>query len=150
MNDTANADYQTGVLGSALIVNALLRRAKEDVTFNINLGLSNYNVWLCSLGIYDEQQQKKLRELHPNFKPTHLSDIPDIANMVVDTVRESIPGLVDNPEIYEQISGREWNEERPISIIKVPFNLSKSKTNFRVPSGRRGWSDSNPYWLPRE
>ncbi|KAM0226821.1 hypothetical protein ACHAP5_012306 [Fusarium lateritium] len=62
-----NSDYQTGVLGSALVIQALLKRTKANVTFNIDVSLVHYNLWLSRAGPYDAEQQKALRDLHPTL-----------------------------------------------------------------------------------
>lgn len=143
----ANADYQTGVLGAGLIIQALLERTKAPVTFNIDLSLIHYNIWLYRAGAYTAEQQAAIRANHPNFKPRHTTDLPEIAGMLMESVKAARPGFFETPDYYEQISGREWGDERPINVIGAPFKLSKSSVGFLFPSGRRGWSNNSPTWI---
>ncbi|KAH8661740.1 caib baif family enzyme [Ilyonectria robusta] len=139
-----NADYQTGVLGAGLVIQALMKRTKAPVTFDIDLSLCHYNIWLYRAGPYASEQQASIRALHPNFKPRHTTDLPEIAGMLMESLKTARPGLFENPDFYEQISGKEWGDTRPINVIGAPFKLTKSTVGFLVPSGRRGWSNDNP------
>lgn len=143
----ANADYQTGVLGAGLVIQALMKRTKAPVTFDIDLSLCHYNIWLYRAGPYTSEQQASIRALHPSFKPRHTTDLPEIAGMLMESLKTARPGLFENPDFYEQISGKEWGDTRPINVIGAPFKLTKSTVGFLVPSGRRGWSNDNPTWI---
>lgn len=123
-----------------------MKRTKAPVTFNVNLSLCHYNIWLYRAEPYTLVQQAAIRALHPTFKPRHTTDLPGIAGMLMESPKTARPGLFEYPDFYEQISGEEWGDERPINIIGAPFKLAKSTTSFLVPSGRRGWSNNNPNW----
>ncbi|EFW99724.1 caib baif family enzyme [Grosmannia clavigera kw1407] len=142
-----NADYQTGVLGSGLVIQALMKRTKAPVTFDIDLSLCHYNIWLYRVGVYTPEQQASIRALHPEFKPRHTTDLPEIAGMLMESLKTARPGIFKTPGFYEEISGKEWGEERLINVIGAPFSLTESTLGFLVPSGRRGWSNANPTWV---
>lgn len=129
------------------MIQALLKRTKANVTFNIDVSLIQYNLWLNRAGPYDAEQQKALRDLHPDFKPRHNWDLIEVALACIDSVNKARPGVLNNRDFFETISGKEWGETRDISVVGVPFKLSKSDTTFKVPSGRRGWSNTNSKWL---
>lgn len=148
MCPSANADYETGVLGAGLVVNALKLRATSDVTFNIDLSLVHYDIWLYRNGVYDAEQQKVLREKHSDMHLRYNNDLLEVYTAAQAAVEKLRPGILMTPDYYTKIPGKEWGEERDISITAPPFDLSVSTIGFKVPSGRRGWSNNNPDWLP--
>ncbi|RDW63606.1 hypothetical protein BP6252_11151 [Coleophoma cylindrospora] len=134
-----NSDYQTGLIGAAAIIQALLTRTQEDVTFDIDISLTQYNIWYYRLGQYDEQQSKELLARNPGFSVRHYDEMTSLLSKSLAAVNTSRPGLVKTPEFYLKMSGKEWGVG-DMSILGAPFNLEKSVIDYRVPSGRRGWA----------
>ncbi|KAJ9618376.1 hypothetical protein H2204_013050 [Knufia peltigerae] len=142
------ADYGTGFLGAALVVNALWQRAHTDITFDIKVSLVHFDVWICKYGQYSDEQKKTLRELHPAFHARHNTSFFLIGGLAWDSVHKIRPGFTDRPDLYSSLSGKLWGEERDLQVVAPPFEFSTSEIGFRYPSGRRGWcQDYN--WLPR-
>ena len=143
----ANADYQTGVLGAAFIIQALQKRANTDVTFDVDISLLQYNIWYQRLGAYNPEQNKALLARNPSFKARHYDEMGSMFRKVVEAIKESRPGLLENPEFYSKMSGKEWNIDEDLSILAPPFDFSRSEISYLCPSGRRGWSNNNPEWI---
>jgi crotonobetainyl-CoA:carnitine CoA-transferase CaiB-like acyl-CoA transferase len=143
-----NADYQTGVLGAAFIIQALQKRANADVTFDVDISLLQYNIWYQRLGAYNPEQSKLLLARNPSFKARHYDEMGSMFRKMVDAIKESRPGLLENPEFYSKMSGKEWNIDGDLSILAPPFDFTRSEISYLCPSGRRGWSNNNPEWIP--
>ena len=63
------------------------------------------------------------------------------------TINVSRPGLIQNPDFYITMSGKEWGE-KDIKVLGAPFSLPKSRLDYQVPSGPRGWANNNIDWIP--
>ncbi|TVY20061.1 Succinyl-CoA--L-malate CoA-transferase alpha subunit [Lachnellula arida] len=141
-----NSDYQTGIIGAASVVQALQKRANSDTTFDIDISIIQYNIWYYRLGQYTQDQGKAILARNPSFEARHFDEMGSMFAKMVVAVNESRPGLLQNPEFYTKMSGKNWNEDRDISILGAPFTLSKSKVDYLTPSGPRGWSNNNYEW----
>jgi len=139
-----NSDYQTGLIGAAAAIQALLTRAKDNVTFDIDLSLTQYNIWYYRLGQHNEDVWQAILERNPGFEVRHYDEMASLTGKTYRTVLASRPGLLQNPAYYMSMSGKEWGVDGDISILAPPFNLEKSKIGYDVPSGKRG--RSRPDW----
>ncbi|TVY38464.1 Succinate--hydroxymethylglutarate CoA-transferase [Lachnellula subtilissima] len=141
-----NSDYQTGIIGATTIVQALLKRANSDITFDIDISIVQYNIWYYRLGQYTKDQGKAILARNPTFEARHYDEMGSMFAKMVVAVNESRPGLLQTPEFYTKMSGKNWGEDRDIFILGAPFALSKSKVDYLTPSGPRGWSNNNCGW----
>jgi hypothetical protein len=130
------------------VIQALQKRTKEDVTFNIDISLTQFNIWFYRLGQYNEAQCSGILRLNPSFKARHYDGMFSMIEKVPKSVEACRPGLLKTPEFYIKMSGKEWGEDRDISILGAPFDLSKSRLDYLVPSGKRGWSSEDIEWRP--
>ncbi|KAK7549946.1 CAIB/BAIF family protein [Phyllosticta citricarpa] len=140
-----NSDYQTGLAGASAVVGALLSRTKDDVTFDIDVSLTQYNIWYYRLGQYDEEQQRKLRERNQGFELRHHDDMLSLVMKTHATIQRSRPDIFTHSEYFCNMSGKEWGLEDDILILAPAFKFEKSKLEYSVPSGTRG--RSKPEWL---
>lgn len=140
----ANSDYQTGLIGAAAAIQALITRTKEDLTFDIDFTLTQYNIWYYRLGQYNEEQSKAILARTPGFMVRHYDEMAILLVKTVEAVNKSRPGLLQTPEFYLKMSGKEWGVDGDIKVLGAPFELEKSTVDYLVPSGPRGWG--NPEW----
>lgn len=141
----ANSDYETGFVGAAMVVNALRRRSREDTTFNIDISLLHYDMWLYKYGLHDVEVQAYLRKLHPDIDSDHATHVFTTYYQTKRSIDKLRPGILDEPRMYNVIPGKLWGEQRDISVIAPPFNLTKTQLCVK-PSGRRGWC-KNVEWV---
>jgi hypothetical protein len=134
---TANSDYQTGLVGAAAVVQALLARTKEDKTFDIDVSLTQYNIWFYRLGLQSEAVQQSLREMHKGLELRHDQDVLEGVVRTHTSVLKARPDLVQ-PEYFWEMDGSEWNLDTPIKVLAPAFKLSGSKLEYTTPSGCRG------------
>ena len=140
----ANSDYQTGLVGAAAAIQALISRTKEDITFDIDFTLTQYNIWYYRLGQYDKEQSRALLARNPGFRVRYFDEMSSLLVKTLESVHISRPGLVETPSFYLKMSGKEWGVG-DMFVLAPPFDLEKSVVNYLVPSGRRGWAKAE--WI---
>ncbi len=133
-----------GIAGAAAVMQALLARAQDDVTFDIDISLTQYNIWYYRLGQYTQQQQEVLRSRNKDFSVRHDDDMPTLIAKTFEALKRCRPDAFIHPEYFQKMSGREWGIEDDIDILASPFKLSKTIVGYSTPSGRRG--RSQPEW----
>ncbi|KAM6534659.1 hypothetical protein FALCPG4_004285 [Fusarium falciforme] len=135
-----NSDYQTGIVGAIAILQALLQRTKDDATFDIDVSLTQYNIWYYRLGQYDEAQSKGLLERNEDFSARHTDDMQVLLFKTHAAMHKARPDLLKHPEYFWSMPGKEWGLEEDITILAPAFKFEKSKLGYAVPSGSRGRS----------
>lgn len=140
----ANSDYQTGLIGAAAILQALLERTKNDATYDIDVSLTQYNIWYYRLGQYTPQQQKELLARNEGFHVRHYDEMQTLLFKSHDAIKKARPDLFTHPEYFWNMTGKEWGIDADISILAPAFKFEKSKLEYTVPSGSRG--RSKPEW----
>ncbi|KAK3071672.1 hypothetical protein LTR53_008212 [Teratosphaeriaceae sp. CCFEE 6253] len=69
-----NSDYCTGIIGSAAVLHALIRRAEEGGSYGVDVALNYYSQWLVrSVGEYPEDVWQDVWQRHgsPVFRHYH-------------------------------------------------------------------------------
>ncbi|PNP78695.1 hypothetical protein FNYG_08041 [Fusarium nygamai] len=135
-----NSDYQTGLVGAAAAIQALLARTKEDVTFDIDISLTQYNIWYYRLGSYSEDQQKALRNRDPQFSPRHYDDMSALVGKTHQSLQKIRPEIFKHPEYFWDMSGKEYGLDEDFKVLAPAFKFEKSSIGWDVPTGRRGRS----------
>ncbi|RKK98022.1 hypothetical protein BFJ68_g13780 [Fusarium oxysporum] len=135
-----NSDYQTGLVGAAAAVQALLARTKEDVTFDIDISLTQYNIWYYRLGLYSEDQQKTLRSRDLQFNPRHYDDMSALVGKTHQSLQKIRPEMFKHPEYFWDMSGKEYGLDGDFKMLAPAFKFDKSSIGWKVPTGRRGRS----------
>ncbi|ROV99784.1 hypothetical protein VSDG_02977 [Cytospora chrysosperma] len=142
----ANSDYQTGLIGAAAVIDALLARTKEDVTFDLDISLTQYNIWYYRLGTYTEDQQRRLRNRDTQFNPRHFDDMSTLVGKTHQSFGRVRPDMLAHPEYYWAMTGKEYGVDEDIKILAPAFTFESTKIGWDIPTGRRG--RSAPAWLP--
>ncbi|KAF4435215.1 hypothetical protein F53441_13570 [Fusarium austroafricanum] len=140
-----NSDYQTGLVGAAAAINALLARTTEDVTFDIDISLTQYNIWYYNLGLYSEEQQQTLRNRDPEFMPRHYDDMGDLVFKTAASQQKVRPEIFKHPEYFWDMSGKEYGIDEDIKVLAPAFKFEKSAIGYKEPTGRRGRSKAE--WI---
>ncbi|KAJ5895492.1 hypothetical protein N7495_007183 [Penicillium taxi] len=140
-----NSDYQMGIAGAAAVAHALYARTKDDVTFDIDISLTQYNIWYYRLGHHAEEQKKHLLKLHENHGLRHYHEIFILIEKMHAAVRKVRPDAFEQEEYFETMSGKDWGIEDDVRVLSLPFTLNKSRLTYDVPSGIKG--RDKPEWL---
>ncbi|KAH8714308.1 CoA-transferase family III domain-containing protein [Ilyonectria robusta] len=139
-----NSDYQTGLIGAAAILQALLERTKGDETFDVDVSLTQYNIWYYQLGQYDEEQSKALLARNEGFHVRHYDEMQTLLLKSYAAILKVKPDILERPGYFWEMTGKDWGMEDDIKILAPPFKLAKSKLEYIVPSGSKG--RSKPEW----
>ncbi|KAG5775510.1 hypothetical protein H9Q73_010827 [Fusarium xylarioides] len=140
-----NSDYQTGLVGAAAAIQALLARTQENVTFDIDISLTQYNIWYYRLGSYSEDQQKALRNRDPQFSPRHYDDMSAIVGKTHQSLQKIRPEIFKHPEYFWDMSGKEYRLDEDFKVLAPAFKFEKSSIGWDVSTGRRGRSKAE--WI---
>ncbi|KAF6816690.1 formyl-CoA transferase [Colletotrichum sojae] len=140
-----NSDYQTGLIGAIAAIQALLARTTEDATFDIDISLTQYNIWYYQLGLYSEAQQQELRARDPQFKPRHYDDMGTLVAQTYASWLKVRPDLFSHPEFFWDMSGEEYGLDETMRVLAPAFKFETTTIGWEVPSGRRGRSE--PKWI---
>ncbi|EXJ89657.1 hypothetical protein A1O3_02724 [Capronia epimyces CBS 606.96] len=139
-----NSDYQTGLIGAAAAIQALIARTKDEVTFDIDISLTQYNIWYYRLGLYSPEQQQELRRRDADFSPRHYDDMPILVGKTHKSFEKIRPDMFAHPEYFWDMSGQEYGLEENLTVLAPAFKLESSSIGWAVPTGRRG--RSKPEW----
>ncbi|KAH6867784.1 formyl-CoA transferase [Thelonectria olida] len=140
-----NSDYQTGLIGAATTIQAILARTKEDVTYDINISLTQYNIWLYKLGLYSGEQQRELRARDPEFSPRHFDDMQALVGKTHQSLQRIRPDIFTHAEYFWEMTGEEYGLSDSLKMLAPAFKFELSRIEWNVPSGRRG--RSRPEWV---
>lgn len=124
---------------------ALLARTKDNFTYDIDVSLTQYNIWYYRLGQYSEEQQKELLAHNEGFQVRHYDDISTLILKTVMAVKQTRPKLLGNPANYRKMPAEEWGLDEDVVILAPAFEMERSRLEYVVPSGSRG--RSMPEWL---
>ncbi|OHE90301.1 formyl-CoA transferase [Colletotrichum orchidophilum] len=140
-----NSDYQTGLIGATAAIQALIGRTAEDVTFDIDISLTQYNIWYYNLGLYSDEQQRELRDRDPEFSPRHFDDMSALVGKTHQSWKKIRPDIFAHPEYFWDMSGREFGLDENFRILAPAFTFESTRLGWDEPSGRRG--RSRPDWI---
>ncbi|RGP62973.1 hypothetical protein FSPOR_8957 [Fusarium sporotrichioides] len=138
-----NSDYQTGLVGAAAAIQALLARTKEDATFDIDISLTQYNIWYYRLGLYSEDQQKTLRSRDLQFNPRHYDDMIALVGKTHHSLQKIRPEIFKHPEYFWDMSGEGYGLDEDFKVLAPAFKFEKSSIGWKFPTGRKGRSRAN-------
>lgn len=123
----------------------MLARTKDDVTLDIDISLTQYNIWYYQLGLYSEDQQRELRARDPQFLPRHYDDMSVLVGKTHASWQKIRPDLFTHPEYFWDMPGKEYGLEDDIKVLAPSFEYSSTTLGWEVPTGRRG--RSKPEWM---
>jgi len=89
------SDYGTGTLGTIAALSGIYRRATEGGSWICRTSLSQYNIFLLSLGLYPADVQAELRRSHDPqfFKLRHSDSVDVIGKCALRSIRRLHPKL---------------------------------------------------------
>ncbi|KAI1500442.1 CoA-transferase family III [Biscogniauxia marginata] len=89
------SDYGTGCLGTIAAMTALYRRATEGGSWISRTSLSQYDIFLLSLGTYPAEVQEQLRQCHDEqfFKLRHSDSVDEVGRRALHSIKRLHPSL---------------------------------------------------------
>ena len=128
-----------------MVIDALLARAKDNVTFDLEISLTQYNIWYYRLGTYSEDQQQQLRNRDTQFNPRHYDEMSTLVGKTHKSLEKVRPDIFTHPEYFWTMSGKEYGIDEDFKILAPAFTFESSELAWEIPTGRRG--RSKPEWL---
>lgn len=100
------SDYGTGCMGTIAALTALYKRAKYGGSYGGVTSLAQYDIFLLSLGLYPEDVQKRLREMHDGafFELRHHDSVDEVGKRALKSMRRCHPELFEERHFGESFS----------------------------------------------
>ncbi|KAJ4234156.1 hypothetical protein NW757_013641 [Fusarium falciforme] len=102
-----NSDYQVGLVGAIAILQALLERTQQNATYNIDVSLTQYNIWYYRLGQYNELRCKELLSRNQDFHVRHFDEMQTLLVKTHAAIKKVRPDIFERPEYFWKIPGKE-------------------------------------------
>ncbi|KAF2972864.1 hypothetical protein GQX73_g817 [Xylaria multiplex] len=142
------SDYGTGSLGTIAAMSAIYRRATEGGSWICRTSLSQYNLFLLSLGAYPERVQDELRHRHDSqfFDLRHSDSVDEVGKRALRSIRRLHPRLFADNVMQSAYSlgfcgvVRQPREALEIEGLKVGHVRATRPNGFDAPSWE-GWEE---------
>ncbi|KAI1426073.1 CoA-transferase family III [Xylaria sp. FL1777] len=142
------SDYGTGILGTIGALSGLYRRATEGGSWICKTSLSQYNLFLLSLGSYPARVQDELRHLHdPQFFALRHSDsVDEVGKRALRSIRRLHPRLFADGMMQSEYSMgfggivRRPREALEIQGLKIGHVRATRPNGFDAPTWE-GWEE---------
>lgn len=94
------SDYGTGALGATAALTGLYNRAVHGGTWVCRTSLCQYDIFLLQLGVYPEEIQRKIRQVHGVgegpagfFGLRHADSVDEVGKRALKSMKRAFPGL---------------------------------------------------------
>ncbi|KAI1492158.1 CoA-transferase family III [Biscogniauxia mediterranea] len=140
------SDYGTGCLGTIAAMAGLYRRATEGGSWIGRTSLSQYDVFLLSLGTYPAEVQEQLRRSHDEqfFKLRHSDSVDEVGGRALRSIKRLHPSLFGGDTMrsaYSEGFGGvvTWPREAlEVAGLKINHVRATRPNGFDAPSWE-GW-----------
>ncbi|KAI1127513.1 CoA-transferase family III [Nemania abortiva] len=142
------SDYGTGSLGTIVALAGIYRRATEGGSWICRTSLSQYDLFLLSLGSYPAEVQEDLRRRHhPNFfKLRHSDSVDEVGRRALHSISNLHPRLRDDDLMQSAYSVGfggvvSWPKEAlEIHGLKIGHVRATRPNGFDTPTWE-GWEE---------
>ncbi|KAJ5087454.1 hypothetical protein N7456_011070 [Penicillium angulare] len=76
-----------GLAGAAAVCHALFARTKEAITFDIDISLTQYNIWYYRLGLHNSEQRKALLDMNQGLSLRHYDEMTSLFTKILAAVK---------------------------------------------------------------
>lgn len=137
------SDYGTGCMGAIAALTALYRRAKEGGSWVGRTSLCQYDVFLLSLGLYDQEVQEKIRRDHNEefFDLRHADSVDEVGGRALRSMKRAHPELFDM-RLMQKAYSKGFKEE--ICWCRSPVRIEGLRVGFERASRPNGFD--GPTW----
>ncbi|KAH8719213.1 alpha-methylacyl-CoA racemase [Phaeosphaeriaceae sp. PMI808] len=100
------SDYGTGCMGTIAALTGLFKRAKNGGSYMGTTSLSQYDIYLLQLGLYDDDMMASLRKEHDStfFELRHHDSVDEVGKRALKTMRRTHPELFEERHMQECFS----------------------------------------------
>ncbi|KAH9211047.1 caib baif family enzyme, partial [Leptodontidium sp. 2 PMI_412] len=85
-----NSDYQTGIIGAIAVSQALFSRSRKGGSYNVDISLTQYNLWYINLGVYDNATHENLLVINPGVVGRHDTELPQLVSQVAQASKSAL------------------------------------------------------------
>ncbi|KAI0526253.1 CoA-transferase family III [Xylaria bambusicola] len=142
------SDYGTGSLGTIVALAGLYRRATQGGSWICKTSLSQYNLFLLSLGSYPEHVQDELRRQHDTqfFALRHNDSVDEVGKRALCSIRRLHPRLFTDSMMQSVYSpGFGGTVRRPKEALEVQGlkigHVRPTRPNGFDPPTWEGWEE---------
>ncbi|KAH6681657.1 CoA-transferase family III domain-containing protein [Halenospora varia] len=137
------SDYGTGCMGAIAVLTALWRRAKEGGSWVGRTSLSQYDIFLLGLGLYDEDVKARVRKNHDEefFGLRHADSVDEVGGRALKSMKRAHPELFDD-KLMQKAFSKGFGEE--IKWCRSPVSIDGLRVGFERASRPNGYD--KPTW----
>ncbi|KAF4624895.1 hypothetical protein G7Y89_g13274 [Cudoniella acicularis] len=137
------SDYGTGCMGAIAVLTALWRRAKEGGSWVGRTSLSQYDIFLLGLGLYDEDVKARVRREHDDefFELRHSDSVDEVGGRALRSMKRVHPELFDD-QMMQKAFSHGFGEE--IKWCRSPVTIEGLRVGFERASRPNGYD--KPTW----
>ncbi|RYC58362.1 hypothetical protein CHU98_g7847 [Xylaria longipes] len=140
------SDYCTGILGTIVALSGIYRRATQGGSWILRTSLSQYNLFLLSLGSYPTDVQDELRRRHDPqfFELRHSDSVDEVGKRALRSIRRLYPRLFADSAMQSTYSlgfdgiVRWPREALEVSGLKIGHVRATRPNGFDAPTWE-GW-----------
>ena len=140
------SDYGTGCLGTIAALVGLYKRAKVGGSYIGTTSLSQYDIYLLELGVYDKELMAQLRGQHDQefFNLRHNDSVDEVGKRALKSMRRVHPELFEPRHMHECFStgfNAKVRTVKPVIEIEGTWNgfLRSSRPNGFDAATWDGW-----------
>ncbi|KAK9423650.1 putative CoA-transferase family III [Seiridium unicorne] len=139
------SDYGTGILGTVATLAGLYRRATEGGSWICRTSLSQYDLFLLSMGTHSPEEQKRLREKHDRafFDLRHSDSVDEVSGRALRSMKRLHPVLFSDDMMQSALSPGfggvlRWPKE-PLSVdgLEIKYCRTARPNGYDSPT----WQD---------
>lgn len=148
-----NSDYQTAFVAIIGVLNALYQRKLHGGSYNLDVSLVEYNVFLLKQGLLPEAEQERLKKLSSvNQQPEtsllnlrHYDEVSKMFSRGVVHLQQYSPGHLDARHFG--VSDSNWGEPgEKITFLKLAVEFSDIELSYDFGSSPLGHHNNDAKW----
>ncbi|KAI0866503.1 CoA-transferase family III domain-containing protein [Xylaria cubensis] len=139
-----NSDYCTGAVGSAAVLDALIKRAQDGGSYGVDVSLNYYSQWLVrSCGTYSDEVWQEVWQRHgsPTFR--HYHAMPYLLPAMMKLLAQHDSETLFKPSFFQMMEAKHL---ATTFIRPKPVANFSSGLELKYHVGTRGNGVDQPVW----
>lgn len=134
-----NSDYCTGVCGTAGVIDALLRRARDGGSYTVDLALNYYSQWLVrSVGVYPPDVWEKVWSANGRQVFRHHHSMFDTIPEYVKMLKSNSADRVYRPDNFQVLHSRQMNLDFKVPKPVLQFPSGEVQLGYNIGTRTNG------------
>jgi hypothetical protein len=110
----------------------LYQRSHKGGSYNVDVSLTQFNLFYISLGQYTKEQQEALRALHDGLALRHYDDMPALVTKTMKTLAMNRPELFKNPDSFQTAEANWGIEGEKVRFLAPNIRLDKTPVGYAI------------------